>query len=105
MNKEGELNMFDKEEYGKLNTQLHKDNGKALDMMCFVINAIFLLFQTTILVKSTLILMLIGFLVSMKGNDLAIGEDYETSNKLFNVSDFINVLVVVLTIITIVLAF
>ena len=95
-------NEFDKEEYTKINLECYQSNSKMIDIICLVINAILLTFQTTILVKITLIIMLLNFIVCLAGNNLAIDENYCISNKIFDFCDIVDIYIVILTVITII---
>ena len=92
---------FTEEDYKQILIKGYDYNQLGLDIIAFVLNILLFIFNP-ILAKISLILLIITFLLSLKGHDISLGKNYELGNKLFDISTFCNYVVYILTIINLI---
>ena len=94
---------FTEKDYKELLVEGYDYNQLGLDIIAFVLN-IFLLIFSPFLAKISLILLIIAFILSLNGHDISLGKNYDLGNKLFDISNFCNYTVYILTIINLIIA-
>lgn len=77
-------------------------NQLGLDIIVTILNILLFIFNP-ILSATCLILTVTTFYLSMVGYDKSLGKNYKLGNKLFDISDFINNIVYILTIINLII--
>lgn len=93
---------FQEEDYTEILLKGYDYNQLGLDVMAFSLNILLFIFNP-ILSAICLILMFTTFYLSMVGHDKSLGKNYKLGNKLFDISDFLNNIVYILTIINLIL--
>ena len=93
---------FEEENYTEILLKGYDYNQIGLDIMAFSLNILLFIFNP-ILSAICLILMFITFYLSMVGHDKSLGKNYKLGNKLFDISDFLNNIVYILTIVNLIL--
>lgn len=93
---------FTEEQYTEILLKGYDYNQLGLDIMAFSLNILLFIFNP-ILPAICLILMFITFYLSMVGHDKSLGKNYELGNKLFELSEFFNIIVYILTIVNLIL--
>ena len=93
---------FKEEDYTEILLKGYDYNQLGLDIMAFSLNILLFIFNP-ILPAICLILMFTTFYLSMVGHDKSLGKNYKLGNKLFDISDFLNNIVYILTIINLIL--
>lgn len=93
---------FTEDDYQNLLLKGYDHNQLGLDIMAFSLNILLFIFNP-ILPAICLILMFITFYLSMVGHDKSLGKNYKLGNKLFELSEFFNIIVYILTIVNLIL--
>jgi hypothetical protein len=93
---------FEEEDYVEILLKGYDYNQLGLDIIIFVLNVLLFIFNP-ILSAICLVLYLVTFYLSMVGHDKSLGKNYKLGNKLFDISDFLNNIVYILTIINLIL--
>lgn len=93
---------FQEEDYTEILLKGYDYNQLGLDIMAFSLNILLFIFNP-ILSTICLVLHLVTFYLSMVGHDKSLGKNYKLGNKLFDISDFLNNIVYILTIINLIL--
>lgn len=93
---------FDKDYYNNLLKKYYNYNILGIDLFIFIVNFALFLSHHGFLSSLFLILFLICFIISKYACDVGIGEIYDKSNKMFDIVEYINFILYVITIINIV---
>lgn len=93
---------FQEEDYTEILLKGYDYNQLGLDIVAFVLNIVLFIFNP-VLSAICLIIHMVTFYLSMVGHDKSLGKNYELGNKLFDISDFLNSFVYILTIINLIL--
>ena len=89
---------FDKDYHNNLLKKYYNYNILGIDLFVFIVNFALLLINHGFLSSLSLILFLICFVISKYACDSGIGEDYNKSNKMFDIVENINFILYILTI-------
>lgn len=92
---------FTEDDYQNLLLKGYDYNQLGLDIIVFVLNILLFIFNP-ILSAICLIILLITFYLSMVGHDKSLGKNYKLGNKLFDISDYLNNVCYILTIINLI---
>ena len=93
---------FTEDDYENLLLKGYDHNQLGLDIMAFSLNVLLFIFSP-ILSTICLILMFVTFYLSMVGHDKSLGKNYKLGNRLFDISDFLNNIAYILTVINLIL--
>ena len=93
---------FEEENYTEILLKGYDYNQLGLDILVLVLN-ILLFILNPILSAICLTFHMTTFYLSMVGHDKSLGKNYKLGNKLFDISDFLNNIVYILTIINLIL--
>ena len=93
---------FQEEDYAEILLKGYDYNQIGLDILVTVLNILLFIFNP-ILSAICLVLHLVTFYLSMVGHDKSLGKNYELGNKLFDISDFLNNIAYILTVINLIL--
>ena len=93
---------FQEEDYTEILLKGYDYNQLGLDIVAFSLNILLFIFNP-ILSAICLILMFTTFYLSMVGHDKSLGKNYKLGNKLFDISDFLNNIAYILTVINLIL--
>ena len=93
---------FDEENYTEILLKGYNYNQIGLDILVLVLN-ILLFILNPILSAICLTLHMVTFYLSMVGHNKSLGKNYKLGNRLFDISDFLNSFVYILTIINLIL--